>query len=279
MSFWTAGAHVSAQGNTMDAISKDNRERWNALANANVMYSVPYLDFTRENAADYAYGYGILKDVSGKRVLCLANGGGQASVAFGLLGADVTVLDLSDVQLARDREAARHHGLTVETVQGDMRDLSTFGTSHFDVVWQPYSLNYSPTVEPVFREVARVLKPEGIYHVTFANPFTQAVDDDSWDGEGYRLRGLYSDGEDMSRYFPTWDVEQSDGSIITVDRPHEFRHNLSTVLNALVQNGFVLLHLKEWMRHAEPLEPGSWPHFTQAAPPWFDSFWQLSKAR
>jgi len=105
------------------------------------------------------------------------------------------------------------------------------------------------------------------------------LDDDSWDGEGYRLRGLYTDGEDISRYSPTWDVEQPDGSSVSVDRPHEFRHNLSTVLNALVQNGFVLLHLKEWMRHAEPLEPGSWPHFTQAAPPYLDSFWQLSKAR
>lgn len=268
---------MSAQGNAMDAISRDNRERWNALAKANVMHSVPYLDFTREEAADYVYGNGILEDVSGKRVLCLANGGGQASVAFGLLGAEVTVLDLSDVQLERDREAARHHGLAVETVQGDMRDLSVFGASHFDVVWQPYSLNYSPTVEPVFREVARVLTADGIYLVTFANPFTQAADDDSWDGEGYRLRGLYTDGEDVSRYFPTWDVEQPDGSVVTVDRPHEFRHNLSTMLNALVQNGFVLLHLKEWMRDAEPLEPGSWPHFTQAAPPYLDSFWQLSR--
>ncbi len=140
----------------MDAISRDNRERWNALANANVIHSVPFLDFTREDAAAYVYGAGILADVSGKRVLCLANGGGQASVAFGLLGADATVLDLSDVQLVRDQEAARHHGLTVKTVQGDMRDLSVFETSHFDIVWQPYSLNYSPTVESVFREVARV---------------------------------------------------------------------------------------------------------------------------
>jgi SAM-dependent methyltransferase len=260
----------------MDTIGRDNRERWNALANANVMHSLPYLGFTRADANDYVYGSGVLADVNGKSVLCLANGGGQASVAFGLLDAAVTVLDLSDVQLERDREAAAHHGFTVETVQGDMRDLSMFGADCFDVVWQPYSLNYSPTVEPVFREVARVLKPNGIYQVTFANPFAQALDGDSWDGEGYRLRGLYTDGEDVSRYCPTWDVEQPDGSVITVGRPHEFRHNLSTVLNALVQNGFVLLHLKEWMRPAEPLDPGSWPYFTQVAPPWFDSFWQLA---
>lgn len=263
----------------MHHIVKHNRERWNALADANVMHSVPFLDFTREDAANYVYGNGIVTDVVGKKVLCLANGGGQASVALGLLDADVTVLDLSDEQLARDRKAALHHGLQVETVQGDMCDLSMFADSRFDLVWQPYSLNYSSTVEPVFREVARVLKTDGIYFVDFANPFAQALDGESWDGTGYRLRGLCTDGEDISHYYPVWEVEQPDGSTINVDRPHEFRHNLSTVLNSLVRNGFVLLHLKEWVRHAEPLEPGTWPHFTQAAAPWFDSFWRLKKAR
>lgn len=261
----------------MDSISKTNRERWNALARANVMHSRPFLDFNAESAAEYVRHPGILDGIAAKRVLCLGAGGGQDSVAFGLLGADVSVLDLSDEQLSRDRDAARHHGLRVETVQGDMRDLSMFPDSRFDVVWQPYSLNYSPTVEPVFANVARVLRPGGIYHVTFANPFTQALDGDSWDGEGYRLRGPCDDGEDISRYYPIWDVEQPDGSTISVNRPHEFRHSLSTVLNSLAENGFILLSLDEWVRHAGNPEPGSWPHFTRFAPPWFASFWRLGK--
>ncbi len=37
----------------MDAISNDNRARWNALARANVEYSQPFLDFTIEQAAEY----------------------------------------------------------------------------------------------------------------------------------------------------------------------------------------------------------------------------------
>src|SRR4030042_3070433 len=155
----------------MDAISRDNRERWNALAKANVMHSVPYRGFTREDAADYVYGNGILEDVSEKRVLCLANGGGQASVAFGLLGAEVTVLDLSDVQLERDRQAAEHHGLKITTLHGDMRDLSIFSEDSFDIVWQVYSLNFVPSVEPVFRGARRILRPGGIYFLQFANPF------------------------------------------------------------------------------------------------------------
>jgi len=260
----------------VDAIIRDNRERWDALADANVMHSQPFLDYTPEKAAEHIYRYGILSDVRDRKVLCLASGGGQDSVAFSMLGAEVTVQDLSDVQLSRDREAALHYGFEVKTIQGDMRDLSMLADDAFDVVWQPYSLNYSLDVEPVFTEVARVLRPGGIYHVVFANPFTQAVDDDSWNGTGYLLRGPYTDGEDVGRYYPHWDVEQADGSVVRVDRPHEFRHNLSTVMNSLARNGFVFLHLREYVRWSDSPGPGSWPHFTQMAPPWFDSFWRLN---
>jgi SAM-dependent methyltransferase len=259
----------------MDEIIPVNRERWNALARANLEYTIPYLEYTRQEARCHVGRHGILGDVTGMRVLCLASGGGQHSVALGLLGAEVTVLDLSDVQLERDRQAAAHHGLQVATHQGDMRDLGIFYTDSFDLVWQVYSLNFVPSVEPVFREVARVLTPGGIYFLQFANPFVQAVDDEAWDGHAYPLRHPYTDGEDLTAYFPHWDVPQPDGSSLQLPGPHEFRHSLSTVLNTLVGNGILLLGLWEWMRQDTDPLPGTWPHFTQVAPPWFDTFWRL----
>jgi SAM-dependent methyltransferase len=259
----------------MDTINKTNRQRWNALANANVEYSKPFLDYTPQKAAEYVYRYNVLREVSGNTVLCLASGGGQDSVAFGLLGADVTVLDISDVQLERDRRGAAHHGLHTKTIQGDMRDLSVFSEDAFDVVWQPYSINFVPSVEPVFEEVARVLKPGGVYYVSFANPFVHAIDDEAWDGTAYPIFRPYIDGEDLTHYFPHWDVDQPDGEKIKLASPHEFRHTLSTVLNTLAKNGFIFLHLQEWVQPGENPEPGSWTHFTQVAPPWFDSFWRL----
>ena len=261
----------------MDEINKTNRQRWNALASANVEWSRPFLDYTPEKAIEYIGRYGIIKDVAGKKVLCLASGGGQDSVCFGLLGAQVTVVDLSDVQLLRDQQAAAHHGLSVTTLQGDMRDLTMFSENQFDVVWQPYSVNFVPSVEKVYHEVARVLKPGGIYYMQFANPFTHAVDDEAWDGSAYPLHRLYLDGEDITPYFPHWDVEQEGGHTVKVDSPHEFRHTLSTVLNTMAQNGFIFLYLQEYMLKDEKPEPGSWAYFTQVSPPWFDSFWRLSK--
>ena len=155
-----------------------------------------------------------------------------------------------------------------------MRDLSAFPDSQFDIVWQVYSINFVPSVEPVFREVARVLKPDGIYFVQFHNPFIQSLDNDAWNGEAYPLKGLYLDGEDMSHSFPHWDVEQPDGTTVRLAGPHEFRHTLSTVLNTLVGYGFILLGLWEWIRNDENPEPGSWAHFTQIAPPYLSTFWR-----
>lgn len=261
----------------VDNINKTNRQRWNALANANVEYSRPFLDYTPEKAAEYVYRYGILQNVHGKKVLCLASGGGQDSVAFGLLGAEVEVLDLSDVQLSRDREGAVHHGLPVSTYQGDMRDLSIFPDDTFDIVWQAYSVNFVPSVETVGGEVARVLKQDGIYFLQFANPFVHSVDDAAWDGNAYPLCLPYIDGEDITQHFPHRDVNQVEGKHIKLDCPHEFRHRLSTVLNTMTKSGFNFLHLQEYVLEDAHAEPGSWPHFTQVAPPWLDSFWRYEK--
>jgi 2-polyprenyl-3-methyl-5-hydroxy-6-metoxy-1,4-benzoquinol methylase len=64
--------------------------------------------------------------MKGSKVLCLASGGGQQSPIFAAAGADVTVLDNSPQQLARDQEVAAREGLSIQTVEGDMRDLGAF---------------------------------------------------------------------------------------------------------------------------------------------------------
>jgi len=261
----------------MDNIGKVNRDRWNSLARANVEYSRPFMNITIEEAEKYVYRHGVLTDVTGKKVLCLASGGGQDSIAFGLLDADVTVLDLSDVQLERDRQAAKQHGLQIKTIQGDMRDLSIFAQDQFDIVWQMYSINFIPSPGSIFREVQRVLKSGGIYFLQFANPFAIGIDNEKWDGKAYPIDCLYIQGEDISEKFHNWDVEQPDGSKIKCSSPHEYRHTLSCILNGLAGNGFILLGLWEWMRSEENPQPGSWAHYTQVIPPWFSTFWRLDK--
>src|SRR5947209_5599064 len=128
----------------MDSISRFNKTRWEALVQANALFSRPWLNETKDSARQRLDPQGRLGCLAGKEVLCLAGGGGQQAVAFALNGARVTVFDISEGQLARDREAARHYGYLVSTVPGDMRDLSVFDPASFDLVSQPYSLNFVP---------------------------------------------------------------------------------------------------------------------------------------
>jgi SAM-dependent methyltransferase len=254
-------------GSDFDQLAETNRLRWNALAAANVVYSQPWLDLTPAIAAARIDSAGLLGDLTGRRVLCLAASAGQQSAAFALLGADVTVFDLSDVQLERDRATAAHYGVEITTVQGDMRDLSALGDASFDVVYQAYSINFVPSAIPVIGEVARVLRPHGIYRLEWHNPFTQLIDQD-WTGKGYLLRHPYMDGKDITEVYPNWTLEGNDGASQELPSPHEFVHALSTVVNALAAHSFVILRCTE-DNGSDPSAPaGAWPHFMSFAVPY-----------
>ncbi len=256
----------------MDDLARHNRARWNALARAGVSFSRPMLDLDADAARRLVDPCGILGDVRGKEVLCLASGGGQQSAAFALLGARTTVLDLSDEQLDRDRAAAAYYGLDVDAVQGDMRDLSRFAEGRFDIVWHAYSINFVPEALPVLQEVARVLAPGGYYRVEFANPFVFEVDDRSWTGEGYLIRRPYVDGAEMLD--TTWDVWAEDGSTTRIEGPREFRHAMSTMVNGMVAQGFVILGLWEAQSPRPDAAPGTWDHCMTVAPP-FLTIWAI----
>jgi ubiquinone/menaquinone biosynthesis C-methylase UbiE len=258
----------------MDELATFNRERWNALVEAGVEYGRPFLDMTEERARAWVDNEGLLGDVTGKRVLCLANGGGQQSACFGLLGAQVAVLDLSDAQLEKDREVAAHYGLQIETVQGDMRDLFRFEAASFDLVAHWYSINFVPDVRQVFTQVAQVIKPGGIYKMQCSNPHRFGMDDvQPWNGRGFEMIHKYGDGEAMFRDVH-WDVDDAEGKTQRVVGPREFVHSWSTLMNGLADQGFVITHFKEYIKRDENPEPGGWAHLTQVMPP-FISFWTV----
>jgi SAM-dependent methyltransferase len=214
-------------------------------------------------------------DLKDKTVLLLASGGGQQSAAFALLGARVTVVDLSEKQLERDREAADHYGVEIETVQADMRDLSALNIAAFDLVYHPYSLNFVPDAGEVFRQVARVLRPGGMYYFMCANPFASGLTERSWGGAGYLLKEPYQQGAKIVYQDSDWVYDQTKyPDARPIDGPQEFRQTLSTLMNGLIEQGFIILRTKEIMADVfDPdAAPGSWDHFTAIMPPWL-AFW------
>ena len=253
----------------MDSIYGFNKERWEMLVKANALFSRPWLDETKESALQRVDPAGRFGCLNGKDVLCLAGGGGQQAVAFALNGARVTVFDLSEGQLQRDLDAARHYGYAVSVCQGDMRDLSRFESESFDIVSQPYSLNFVPDCRDVFAGVARILRRGGLYSFWAANPFAVGMGTHSWNGRAYEVKRLYKQGEAVEYKDEAW-VFPTDSSAARPNGPREYRQLLSTLLNGLVDSGFSLLHVEEEMAHGAmtDLVPGEWDHFTAVMPPW-----------
>lgn len=252
----------------MDDIARHNKERWEELSAASVDYARPMLDLNAESARQFVDPYGAMGEVKGKDVLCLASGGGQQSAAFALLGANVTVLDFSENQLAHDRTALAHYGLQARLVQGDMRDLSVFGEDAFDLVWHAFSINFVPESGPVFDQVVRVLRPGGLYRIEWHNPFTMDMDEHEWTGSGYLVKHPYADGA-FDAVHTHWNVRRADDPTPRrVEGPREFNHRLSTVVNGLIGRGFVLLGLWEELTQDPDAEPGSWEHYKAFVPPW-----------
>ena len=228
----------------------------------------PALHLDARSARELLDPHEMLGEVAGKVVLCLASGGGKQSAAFALLGARVSVLDLSPAQLERDRQAAAHYGVRIETVQGDMRDLSCFEPAAFDIVYQPYSLNFVPDPWHVFRQVAQVLSAGGLYRVECANPFVLGVTEDDGDGRGDPVKLPYEEGASLILEDPGWIVPDAQRPAEPLPPSQVHRHTLGRLVQGLVTEGFVILGVEEHWRPGQGFPPGSWEHFVSVAPPW-----------
>ena len=124
----------------------------------------------------------------------------------------------------------------------------------------------------VFREVARVLRVDGFYRFNCSNPFTHAVDDGGWDGKAYPLCDAYVDGAEIVYDDAYWEFEDDHGVRQRIRGPREFRHTLSTLLNGLVAQGFLVLRVREESTSQSDPEPGSWEHYKLIAAPYL-TFW------
>ena len=100
-------------------------------------------------------------NLKGKKILGLASGGGQQIPIFSALGADCTVLDYSEKQIATEKAVAAREGYSVRVVRADMTQPLPFEDGEFDLIFHPVSNCYVREVRPIWRECFRVLKPGG----------------------------------------------------------------------------------------------------------------------
>jgi SAM-dependent methyltransferase len=167
-----------------------------------VSLSPPQTDFsavkTRQQAAwatgDYAVVGTTLQIVgenlcealdlrSGTRVLDVAAGNGNATLAAARRWCDVTSTDYVPSLLESGRARAQAEGLTVQFREADAEDLP-FRAESFDVVMSTFGVMFTPNQEQAASEMVRVCKPGGRIGLANWTP-------ESFIGQLFRTIGRY----------------------------------------------------------------------------------------
>lgn len=176
--------------------------------------------------------------LEGKKILCLASGGGQQGPILAAAGADVTVFDNSKVQLGKDELVAKRDHLHIRTVQGNMQDLSVFADECFDCIVHPWSNGYIDDVRPVWKECARVLKKHGLLLAGFGNPISCIFD------VGQFEKGILQ----VANSIPYADVDHLDDpatKAIAEADGYLWSHTLEDQIQGQIEAGFAIIGFYE----------------------------------
>lgn len=255
----------AARGPDQAAAVEHNRRAWDRLAAAAVPLAQPGVDeafgdprgwLGSAGSADRSW---LPERLAGLDVLCLAAGGGKHAPLYAAAGARVTVLDVSPAMLALDREVSRERRIDLEIVEGSMDDLSMFAARRFDLVIQPVSTCYLPDVAPVFREVARVTRPGGIYISQHkAPPSLQATLEPNGRGRYEIEHPLRHDGP----------LPPAPPARLREAGTLEYVHSVETLLGGICRAGFMIEDVCE-PDHTRPDAPvGSFAHRATSLPPY-----------
>ena len=243
----------------MPPIHDHNRRAWDALVKDRQRFTLPAndADFADPLAAVDANDW-LGPSIAGRRVLCLAAGGGRQSALYAAAGAIVTVVDLSGEMLALDRQVAAERGFEVRTVETSMDNLSMLATAGFEIVIHPVSTCYLADVAAIYREVARVTVPGGLYISQHKQPASLQADTRP-SSSGYEL---------IEPYYRSGPLPAVDGSPHREPGTLEFLHRWEELIGELCRAGFVIEDLIEPL-HAEPQSaPGSFGHRSRYVAPY-----------
>lgn len=173
--------------------------------------------------------------LDGTLTLCLGSGGGQQGPLLAAAGANVTVLDNSPRQLGQDRFVAERDGLHVETVQGDMANLSEFRDGSFQLIVHPCSNCFVPDIRPVWRECSRILCHGGVLLSGFTNPLRYLFDEEQAPPAGLLVHHAipYSD---VGRSTPSERLRELIEGLL----PLVFGHTLADQIGGQIDAGFLI---------------------------------------
>ena len=236
-----------------------NRRAWDSMVKNQRRFTKPAEDKDLHDPLATVDGSGWLGgDISGQKVLCLAAGGGRQSVIYAAAGAEVTVVDISGAMLELDRQVASERKMNIRTVEASMDYMPMLKDGEFDLVIHPVSTCYVPQITPVFVEVARVLRGQGLYISQHKQPTSMQADTEPSEN-GYEL---------LEPYYRSGPLPQVENSLHREAGTMEFLHRWEEILGGMCRAGFVIEDLTEPFHAKEDRGAGTFGHRSRFVAPY-----------
>ena len=149
---------------------------------------------------------------------------------------------------------AERDALDIQTIEGDMKDLSRFQDGSFGLIFHPVSNTFVDDVRPVWKEAFRVLKKGGILLAGFMKPDVYLFDWELAEKTGelrvkYKLP--YADVTDLD--------EEEKQRRLKNNEPMEFSHTLTEQIGGQLDAGFIITGFYE--DSYEPFEDDPLPEY------------------
>ncbi len=164
-------------------LSKINERAWNCLAYEAWLnrYGTPdeaALKIKKNPSARLSSLYKHFGDIKGKRIMNLLGSHGSKAVALGLLGADVTIVDMSEENSRYANELAAAAGVKINYIVSDVLKLpDEYLKPDYDIVFSELGiLHYFTDLKPFMDVFYRLLKPGGRAIIQDFHPFSKLIE-------------------------------------------------------------------------------------------------------
>ncbi|MHA2232807.1 MAG: class I SAM-dependent methyltransferase, partial [Candidatus Hodarchaeales archaeon] len=160
----------------------------------------------------------------------------QNSIVLSKWGATVIGLDLSAAQLDQATTLAESEGVQVTFIQQNMEDLSQFPKNSFDLILSSHALGYVENLNAVYRETARVLKPNGFLVFCFEHPMWMIIGEALDENDLGKVRNYFDRSRD------SWDWNCLNG---TTARFEQGNWTFNEIINGLIRAGLQIERIEE----------------------------------
>lgn len=180
--------------------------------------------------------------LDGVKLLGLAGGGGQQMPILSASGADCTIMDYSDSQLACEKLVAEREGYKINIVKADMTKRFPFDDNSFDIIYHPVSNHFIEDVYHVWNECYRVLKTGGILLAGMENGIMY-IFDENYDDENENAQLI---AVNQLPFNPLKDPILYD-ELMAMNNDYNlmFSHSMEEQICGQIKSGFILTDLTE----------------------------------